>query len=42
MNIRHLARAMPKWMSDLLFALLAIAVMFVVATQVLPRFGIET
>lgn len=33
---------MPKWLSDLLFALLLVVVYFVAGTYLLPRLGVPT
>ena len=42
MFIRSAIAAMPKWLSDLLFALFLIAAYFLGSIYVLPRLGVQT
>lgn len=42
MTSRRLLSAMPKWLSDLLFALILIAAYFLGSIFVLPRLGVQT
>lgn len=42
MRFRQMVGAMPKWLSDLLFALFLIAAYFLGSIYVLPRLGVQT